>query len=71
MVQPNIYKRQQFSLEVIQYTVWRYHRFSLSHRDVQDLIAEQVILLSYETIRLWCNKFGPKYAQPLRKIQGY
>jgi|TARA_B110000240_G_scaffold184260_1_gene218704 putative transposase len=67
MIQSNIDKRQQFSLEIIQCTVWRYYRFSISHRDVQDLMAERVISVSYEAIRLWCKKFGPKYARPLRK----
>ena len=67
-----MYKRHWFQLEIIQYAVWLYHRFNLSHRDVEDLIAERGIAVSYEAIRLWCNKFGSKYARRLRqKHQGY
>jgi putative transposase len=52
--------------------VWLYHRFNLSHRDIEDLLAERGILVSYESIRLWCNKFGPQYAKRLkRRHQGY
>ena len=53
--------------EIIQYAVWLYHRFNLSHRDIEDLLAERGILVSYESIRLWCNKFGCKYARRLKK----
>jgi putative transposase len=67
-----IYKRHRFPPEIIQYAVWLYHRFSLSHRDIEDLLAERGISVSYESIRLWCNKFGPKYARRLKKNhQGY
>jgi putative transposase len=67
-----MYKRHRFSPEIIQYAVWLYHRFSLSHRDVEDLLAESGITVSYESIRLWCNKFGSKYARRLKKKhQGY
>jgi putative transposase len=68
----SIYKRHRFPPEIIQYAVWLYHRFNLSHRDIEDLLAERGIVVSYEAIRLWCNKFGSKYAQRLRrKHQGY
>ena len=67
-----MYKRHRFPPEIIQYAVWLYHRFSLSHRDVEDLLAERGITVSYESIRLWCNKFGSKYARRLKKKhQGY
>jgi putative transposase len=67
-----IYKRHQFSPEIIQYAVWLYHRFNLSHRDVEDLLAERGIVVSYESIRLWCIKFGSRYARRLKqKHQGY
>jgi putative transposase len=69
---PNTYKRHRFPPEIIQYAVWLYHRFSLSHRDIEDLLDQRGIEVSYESIRLWCNKFGSKYAQRLRrKHQGY
>ncbi len=67
-----MYKRYRFPAEIIQYAVWLYHRFNLSHRDIEDLLAERGIIVSYESIRLWSNKFGTKYAAKLRrKHQGY
>jgi putative transposase len=67
-----MYKRHRFPPEIIQYVVWLYHRFNLSHRDIEDLLSHRGSEVSYEAIRLWCNKFGPKYAQRLRrKHQGY
>lgn len=66
------YKRHRFSSEIIQHAVWLYYRFNLSYRDVEDLLAERGIIVSYEAIRLWCNKFGPQYAQHLkRKSRGF
>jgi putative transposase len=44
-----------------------YFRFNLSHRDIEDLLAQRDIIVSRESIRLWCNKFGPKFARRLRK----
>ncbi len=67
-----MYKRYRFPPEIIQYAVWLYHRFNLSHRDIEDLLAERGVAVSYESIRLWCNKFGSKYASRLKKRhQGY
>ena len=62
-----LYKRHRFPTEIIQYAVWLYHRFNLSHRDIEDLLAEKGISVSYESIRLWCNKFGPHYTRRLRR----
>ena len=71
MNQSNTYKRHRFPPEIIQYAVL-HHRFNLSHCDIEDLMSQRGIEVSYEAIRLWCNKFGPKYAQRLRrKHQGY
>ena len=68
----NTYKRHRFPSEIISYSVWLYFRFNLSHRDIEDLLAERGIIVSYESIRLWCIKFGVKYARRLkRKHQGY
>jgi putative transposase len=53
------YRGHRFPLEVIGYAVWLYHRFTLSFRDVEDLLAERGITVSYEAIRCWCMKFGP------------
>ena len=63
----NRYKRYRFPPEIIRYAVWLYHRFNLSHRDIEDLLAERGIVVSYEAIRLWCNKFGPQYARRLKR----
>ena len=71
-ISTTLYKRHRFPPEIIQYAVWLYHRFSLSHRDVEDLLAERGITVSYESIRLWCNKFVLKYVRRLKKKhQGY
>ena len=68
----NIYKRHRLPSEIISYAVWLYYRFNLSHRDIEDLLAQRRITVSYESIRLWCNKFGPKFARRLkREHRGY
>ena len=68
----SLYKRHRFPPEIIQYAVWLYYRFNLSARDIEDLLAERGIVVSYESIRLWCIKFGPRYARRLkRRHQGY
>ena len=56
------YRRHRFPPEIISHAVWLYHRFALSFRDVEDLLAERGIIVSYEAIRHWCQKFGPTYA---------
>jgi putative transposase len=65
----SLYKRHRFPSEIIQHAVWLYYRFNLSHRDIEDLLAERGITVSYEAIRLWCNKFGPQYARRLKRRQ--
>jgi len=68
----NTYKRHRFPPDIISYAVWLYYRFSLSHRDIEDLLAERGINVSRESIRLWCNKFGAIYTRRLkRKHRGY
>ena len=64
------YKGHRFPPEIISHAVWLYHRFTLSLRDVEDLLSERGITVSYEAIRLWCGKFGPGYARILRRKQG-
>jgi putative transposase len=64
---PISYARHQFPPVVIQHAVWLYLRFTLSYRDVEDLLAERGVDLSYETIRRWVLKFGPTFAQRLRR----
>ena len=61
------YKRHRFPPDIISYAVWLYYRFNLSHRDIEDLLAERGITVSYESIRLWCKKFEPKFARRLKR----
>jgi len=68
----NTYKRHRFPPVIISYAVWLYYRFNLSHRDIEDLLAERGITVSREAIRLWCIKFGAIYSRRLkRKHRGY
>ncbi len=64
------YKGYRYPPEVINQAVCLYHRFCLSFRDVGDLLAERGMIVSYETIRQWCRKFGPPYARAVRRGQG-
>jgi putative transposase len=61
------YARRRFPPSVIQQAVWLYFRFPLSYRDVEDLLAERGIDVSYETVRRWALKFGRAYARKLRR----
>jgi len=63
------YTRHCFPPSVIQHAVWLYFRFPLSYRDVEDLLAERSIEVSFETVRRWALKFGQAYARKLRKKQ--
>ena len=63
MQQPSpLSKRHRFPGEIISHAVWRSFRFLLSYRDVEELLAERGIAVSYETIRHWCRKFGETFA---------
>jgi putative transposase len=68
-MQPISYARHQFPAEVIQHAVWLYLRFTLSYRDVEELLAERGIETSYETVRRWVLKFGPAFARNLRRLR--
>src|ERR671923_735037 len=63
---PLSYARHQFPAVLIQHAVWLYLRFALSYRDVEDLLAERGVEVSYETIRGGVRKFGPVFAKRLR-----
>jgi len=65
-----VYKGHRFPPEIIGHAVRLYHRFSLSFRDVEDLLAQRGIEVSYEAIRQWCMKFGPGYAAKLKRRRG-
>ncbi len=61
------YKGFRYPQEIISHAVWLYFRFSLSYHDVEELLAERGIIVSYETIRKWSRKFGQAYANQLRR----
>ena len=61
------YKGFRFPPEIISHCVWLYHRSPLSLRDVQELMLERGVDVSYETIRAWCDRFGQQYANQLRR----
>jgi transposase-like protein len=61
------FKRHRFPPEIIRHAVWRYARFTLSYRDVEDLLAERGLDISYETVRRWFLKFGGPIASNLRQ----
>ena len=63
------YKGYRYPREIIAHCVWLYHRFPLSFREVEEMMFERGIVVSYETIRKWCAKFGPAYAATLRRRQ--
>ena len=63
----SLYKRHRFLPDIIRQVLWLYHRFNLSHRDIEDLLAERGISVSYESIRLWCIKSGPQFAKRLKR----
>ena len=64
------YHGYRFPPEIISYAVWLYYRFGLSFRDVEDLLAQRRVTVTYETIRQWCLTFGPSYARTLRRRRG-
>ena len=64
---PISYARHRFPPAIIQHVVWLYLRFTLSYRDIEDLLAERGLDISYETVRRWAAKFGPLFARKLRR----
>ena len=61
------FRRHRFPAEIIAHAVWLYYRFPLSFRDVEDLLAERGIDVSFQTVSEWAAKFGPKFAHQLRR----
>jgi putative transposase len=57
------YERRRFPPDIISYAVWLYYRFNLSHRDIEDLLAERGVTVTRESIGLWCIKFGALYTR--------
>lgn len=65
-----IYAGHRYPAQIISHAVWLYHRFTLSFRDVEELLAYRGIKVSYEAIRKWCLKFGQQYCGQLKKRRG-
>jgi len=65
--EPDPHYPHRFPAEIISRAVWLYHVFSLSFRDVELILAERDIFVSYETVRRWCEKFGQTFARRLRR----
>jgi putative transposase len=63
------YRGYRFPPVIIQHAVWLYLRFTLSFRDVEDLMAERGVTISHETIRRWVAHFGPIYGRRLRAMR--
>src|SRR5215468_7896833 len=61
------YKNHRFPVEIISHAVWLYFRFCLSFREVEELLFERGVTVTYEAIRKWCRKFGQSYANQLRR----
>ena len=66
-MQPLSFKRHRFPPDIIRQAVWLYFRFTMSLRDVEDLLAERGIDVTYETVRCWSDKFGPAIASNIRR----
>ena len=64
------YHGYRFPPEIISHAVRLYYRFSLSFRDVEDLLAKRGVIVTYETIRQWSRKFGAEYARKLKRREG-
>jgi putative transposase len=65
--EPSSYHRHRFPAGIISHAVWLYHVFSLSLRDVELILAERGVLVTHESIRHWCRKFGADFAKRLRR----
>src|ERR671918_1404906 len=63
----NRYKNHRFPVEIISHAVWLYFRFCLSFRDVEEMLLERGVVVTYEPVRQWCRKFGRQYANQLRR----
>jgi len=66
----NKYSGYRYPAEIISHAVWLYHRFTLSFRDVEELLAARGVTVSYETVRNWCLKFGTHYCRQIKNNRG-
>lgn len=69
VVSSSLYKGHRYPGEIISHCVWLYYRFPLSLREVQEMMLERGVIVSYETIRGWCRKFGQAFANGLRRCR--
>ena len=65
----NTHKRYRYPSQIIGHAVWLYHRFTLSFRDIEDILSSRGIQVSYESIRQWCLKLAPGFAKKLKRQQ--
>ena len=61
------YSSYRFPAEIISHAVWLYFRFTLSFRDIEELLAARGVVVTYEAVRQWCLKFGHQYAKEIRR----
>ncbi len=66
----NTYKRFRYPQQIISHAIWLYHRFTLSFRDIEEILACRGVVVSYESIRQWCLKLTPSFCKSLRKKHG-
>ncbi len=66
----SLYRKHRFPPEIIAHAVWLYRRFSLSFREVEEMLAERGVTVTYEAVRQWCLKFGATFAKKLRHRRG-
>jgi putative transposase len=67
----SLYRRHRFPGKIISHCIWLYYRFSLSYRDIEELMAQRGVKVTYETIRQWCLKFAQTLADELRRRGGH
>ena len=65
-----MYSSHRYPAQVISHSVWLYHRFTLSFRDIEELLASKGVFVNCETIRQWCCKFGPLYCNQIKRNRG-
>ncbi len=66
----NIYSGYRYPKEIISHAVWLYYRFTLSFRDIDEILAVRGVVETYETIRQWCMKFGQVYGKRIKRNRG-
>ncbi len=66
-----MYSRHRFPADIISYCIWLYYKFPLSYRDIEKMMLYRGVEVTYETIREWCQKFGQRYANQLRRKRPY